>query len=162
MDVNHIRHTVLKLNPSYGTLAPYEEMYEIRETILTCPQCDKSHVSPRKILPCLGITTESPCPYCGEPEVIIIGHRTNLCFRGDTFVSVKLGKKKARKWATKTLPNLEEREGHKSNYSHQSGLIFALDGIFTLHQPEIGKPTIRKLKLNRSFILRRNGFKRVK
>ncbi|MBI2277673.1 MAG: hypothetical protein HYU74_10000 [Dechloromonas sp.] len=154
--MNQINLSALGLDPAYGTLAPFQEMYEIRETILKCPKCRKLHAAPRAILPCLGITAESPCPYCDKQQMIILGHRTNLCFRGDTFLSEKLGTKKKRKWAAKALSNLEERKGCKSNYSIQNGLIFALDGVFALLQHSKGKWKVKKLDLSRTTIQRGN------
>lgn len=150
--MNQINLSALDLDPAYGTLAPFRGFYEIRETILQCPECGELHASPRAILPCLGTTAESPCPYCDEHQMIILGHRTNLCFRGDTFLSEKLGTKKKRKWAAKTLSNLEERKGGKSNYSIQNGLIFALDGVFVLLQHSKGRPKVKKLKFSRTTI----------
>lgn len=154
--MNQNNLSVLGLDPAYGTLAPFQDIYRIRETILKCPECRKLHVAPRVILPCLGITAESPCPYCDKQQMTILGHRTNLCFRGDIFLSQKLGTKKKRKWAAKTLSNLEERKGGKSNYSIQGGLIFALDGVYALLQHSNSKPKVKKLKLNRTTIQRGN------
>lgn len=147
--MNQINLSVLGLDPAYGTLAPFLDFYDIRETILKCPGCHKLHVSPGAILPCLGITTESSCPFCDKQQMKILGHRTNLCFRGDTFLSLKLDTKKKRKWAAKTLTSLEELKGAESNYNIQSGLIFAWDGVYALLQQSKGKPKVKKLKFSR-------------
>lgn len=148
--MNQINLAALGLDQAYGTLGPFLDFYDIRETILQCPGCQKLHVLPRAILPCLGITEESPCPYCDKQQMNILGHRTNLCFRGDTFLSLKLDSKKKRKWAAKTLTTLEERKGAHSNYNVQSGLIFALDGVYALLQQSKGKPKVQKLKFSRT------------